>query len=106
MRSTWRRSAGPALPSRGPFFIRITSSPSLTSPLSGVSRRLMQRRKVLLPEPLAPRIEMTSPWRASSEMPLSTSSAPKVLRRSLTESATGIIGRFLVSRGTAVGGQR
>ena len=48
--------------------------------LSGVSRRLMQRRKVLLPEPEEPRIEMTSPSLAVSEMPFSTSNWPKLLR--------------------------
>src|SRR5208337_3147487 len=44
----------------------------------------MQRRKVLLPEPDDPRIEITSPSLAVSEMPFSTSSEPKRLRMSLT----------------------
>jgi ABC-type histidine transport system ATPase subunit len=35
-------------------------TPTLTTPASGVSSRLMQRSSVLLPEPLAPRIEITS----------------------------------------------
>ena len=39
----------------------------------------MQRRNVLLPEPDEPRIEITSPSRAVSEMPFSTSSWPKLL---------------------------
>src|SRR5690606_6033705 len=44
----------------------------------------MQRRNVLLPEPLAPMMEITSPFSAVIEMPLSTSSVPKLLCRSLT----------------------
>jgi len=54
----------------------------------------MQRRKVLLPEPEAPRIEITSPRRAASEMPLSTSRRPKLLRRSRTASVTSAIAPF------------
>ena len=50
----------------------------------------MQRRNVLLPEPLAPRIDTTSPSRASSEMPFSTSWLPKDLWMSVTERATGV----------------
>ena len=42
------------------------------------------RRKVLLPEPLAPIIAITSPSCASSEMPFRTSSLPKYLCRSST----------------------
>jgi len=37
----------------------------------------MQRKNVLLPEPEAPMMEMTSSRSAVSEMPLSTSSGPK-----------------------------
>ena len=47
----------------------------------------MQRRKVLLPEPEEPRIEITSPSFALNDMPLSTSSAPKLLRSFSTVSA-------------------
>ena len=43
----------------------------------------MQRRKVLLPEPEEPRIEITSPFWASTEMPFSTSRDPKLLWMSL-----------------------
>src|SRR3954452_1067160 len=55
------------------------------SPESGTSSMLMQRSIVDLPEPDAPRIEITSPSRASSETPLRTSSEPKLLRRFRTE---------------------
>src|SRR5271166_2210165 len=79
IRSTWRRSAGSAVPSRR-FSILIASPATVTTPSSGVSRRLMQRRNVLLPEPEEPRIETTSPSLAVSDMPLRTSSAPKRLR--------------------------
>src|SRR5271166_3064483 len=79
IRSTWRRSAGSAVPSRRRR-IAIVSPATVTTPSSGVSRRLMQRRNVLLPEPEEPRIETTSPSFAVSEMPLRTSSAPKRLR--------------------------
>ena len=69
----------------------MASPPTLTSPLSGVSKRLMQRRNVLLPEPLAPSMEMTSPWRASSDIPLRTEIAPKFLRRSVTLKAAASV---------------
>ena len=49
----------------------------------------MQRRKVDLPDPDEPRIATTSCSCAVSEMPLSTSWLPKVLRIDLTSSATG-----------------
>ena len=63
--------------------MRISSPLTRTSPLFGVSSRLMQRRKVDLPEPEEPRIATTSCSWAVSEMPLSTSCAPKVLWMSL-----------------------
>ncbi len=85
MRSTCARSAG-SMPCR-PFLSRIDSPPMRISPESGTSSMLMQRSMVDLPEPEAPRIEITSPSRASSEMPLRTSSEPKLLRRSLTATA-------------------
>ncbi len=54
-----------------------TVSPSTTiCPAFGRSRKLMQRRNVLLPEPLAPMMLMTSPARADSDTPLSTSLSP------------------------------
>jgi hypothetical protein len=46
--------------------------------------RLTQRRKVLLPEPLAPMIEITSPARTSSDTLFSTSLASKRLRMSFS----------------------
>src|ERR1019366_4629321 len=86
IRSTWRRSAGRERPSRV-LRIRIVSPATVTTPSSGVSSRLMQRSSVLLPEPEEPRMEITSPSRASSETPLSTSSEPKRLCRPETVSA-------------------
>ena len=41
-------------------------------PLSATSRRLMQRRRVDLPEPEAPMMHTTSPRLTSRSMPLST----------------------------------
>ena len=65
----------------------MVSPATVTTPSSGVSSRLMQRRNVLLPEPDEPRIEITSPSLAVSEMPFSTSSWPKRLCMSSTVSA-------------------
>jgi len=48
-------------------------------PWLGFSSRLMQRRKVLLPDPELPMMLITSPARASSETPLSTSLDPNRL---------------------------
>src|SRR5690606_36153134 len=48
------------------------------------SSPLMQRRNVLLPEPLRPIMAMTSPSATSRLIPRRTSSGPKLLRRSLT----------------------
>src|SRR5215217_9211616 len=70
-----------------PLFSAMVSPPMRMSPESGTSSMLMQRSMVDLPEPEAPRIEMTSPSLALSETPLSTSSEPKLLRRSRTEMA-------------------
>ncbi|MNG26321.1 hypothetical protein D3C84_1112930 [compost metagenome] len=42
-------------------------------PACGCSSRLMQRRKVLLPEPLEPMMLITSPAAAFRDTPLSTS---------------------------------
>src|SRR6478752_2202104 len=65
----------------------ISSPPMRISPESGTSSILMQRSMVDLPEPDAPRIEITSPSFAESETPLRTSREPKLLRRLLTETA-------------------
>src|SRR5690606_37772025 len=48
------------------------------------SSPLMQRRNVLLPEPLRPMMAMTSPSATTRLIPRSTTSEPKLLRRSLT----------------------
>ena len=74
MRSTCFMSAGAGAPRRVPM--RISSPLTRTSPLFGVSSRLMQRRNVDLPEPDEPRIATTSWSCAVSEMPFSTSCAP------------------------------
>ena len=56
-------------------------------PLLGISRKLMQRRNVLLPEPEAPIIDTTSPSWAVSETPFNTSKTPKFLCKSSTTTA-------------------
>src|SRR5699024_4422106 len=53
------------------------------SPLEGVSRRLMHRSRVDLPEPDAPMMEVTSPGRTAKSMSRSTSWLPKDLERCL-----------------------
>ncbi len=75
MRCNWRESAAFSAPSRpGTSF---SSSPlSRILPACGCSSRFMQRRKVLLPEPLEPMMLITSPAFAASETPLSTSWLP------------------------------
>ena len=57
-------------------------------PAFGRSRKLMQRRKVLLPEPLEPMMLITSPSFAFSDTPLSTSLSPYCLCRSSTAAYT------------------
>src|SRR5471030_976937 len=57
-------------------------------PAKGCSSRLMQRRKVLLPEPLEPMMLITSPALAASDTPLSTSFSPKRLWISRATSLT------------------
>src|SRR6478735_6657141 len=69
--------------------MRMVSPATVTSPELGVSSKLMQRRKVDFPEPDEPRIDTTSPSCASSDMPLRTSTRPKLLCRLRTLSATG-----------------
>src|SRR5208282_1519355 len=50
-------------------------------PPSYSSSRLVQRNKVVLPEPLGPITTTTSPGLTASEMSRNTSTAPKRLRR-------------------------
>src|SRR5919106_4838399 len=57
----------------------MVSPPTAISPSSYSSSRLTQRRKVVLPEPLAPMIATTSPSCTSRSMPLSTSVRSKRL---------------------------
>ncbi|MNH39260.1 hypothetical protein D3C79_1004020 [compost metagenome] len=62
-----------------PFFaaLSLSSSPATRIwPWCGFSSRLMQRSRVDLPEPEDPRIEITSPSRAVSEIPLRISWSP------------------------------
>ena len=67
------------MPPCRPGFMRIVSPPTVTVPEFGVSKRLMQRRNVLLPEPLEPSMAITSPSCAVTETPFSTSRSPKRL---------------------------
>ncbi|MNP25915.1 hypothetical protein D3C76_1187420 [compost metagenome] len=65
----------------------------------------MQRSKVLLPEPLAPISEITSPSRAVRDTPLSTSMLPKrlcrrstsIMVRAVTGSLTGSLDTRLIT---------
>ena len=66
-----------------PFWLSTCPSNS-TVPLSGISSRLRQRRNVLLPLPLGPIMDTASPFFICSVTPLSTSSLPKLLCRSVT----------------------
>jgi hypothetical protein len=50
-------------------FVRTVSPSTTISPAFGRSRKLMQRRNVLLPEPLAPMMLITSPAFASATRP-------------------------------------
>src|SRR5919112_1521386 len=73
MPTSWRSA-------RRSSFGSLTRWPHTTiSPLSIVSKRSMQRRAVLLPEPLRPMRTRTSPRLTSKLTPLSTLSAPKLL---------------------------
>ncbi|MNN58064.1 hypothetical protein D3C81_1730910 [compost metagenome] len=58
------------------LIMRIAWPSRLMAPSLGVSRKLMQRKKVLLPEPLAPIKLITSPVLALSDTPLRTSWLP------------------------------
>ena len=62
-----------------------------TSPLLGVSSRLMHLSSVLLPEPEAPMMLVTSPARTSKSMSRSTSLLPKLLERWRTSSMASLI---------------
>ena len=48
-------------------------------PRSGVSRKLIQRRNVLFPEPELPSMDITSPFFALRDNPRSTCKLPKLL---------------------------
>ena len=83
IRSTCFRSAGTVWLLR--FFLSfMCSPPTYISPAVGISNRFIHRRKVLLPEPLDPMSEMTSPSFAETDIPFSTLSWPKSLWRDST----------------------
>ena len=63
-------------------------------PLSGISSRFRQRRKVLLPPPDGPMMETTSPLEMCSLTPLSTWSSPKLLCKSKRRSVIGLVTCF------------
>src|SRR5690606_23362653 len=74
-RLIWALSAAISAPSRRG--LSLSSSPATRIwPWWGFSSRLMQRNRVLFPEPEEPRMEMTSPSRASRSTPLRTSRSP------------------------------
>ncbi len=76
----------------GLTFPSTTLSPwKSTSPLVGVSRRLMHRSSVLLPEPEAPIMLVTSPGRTSKSMSRSTSFVPKLFERWRTSSIASLM---------------
>ena len=64
----------------------------------------MQRKSVLLPEPLLPMMAMTSPRLTSRSMPFSTSLSPKRLRSALTFTMGS--GRRAAPSGRSQGGRR
>src|SRR5690606_30149025 len=75
-----RTCGGSAMRRSEPDPARAISSPAMrTVPELGISSMLMQRSSVDLPEPDEPMRATTSPSRAVSVTPLSTSSEPKAL---------------------------
>ena len=86
IRSTCFWSAATRLPLLS-VFISINSPLTRTSPLLGVSNKLIQRKKVLFPEPLAPIKEITSPLFACKDIPLMTSFSLKLLCKSVIDRA-------------------
>ncbi|EDT38488.1 hypothetical protein BamMEX5DRAFT_5744 [Burkholderia ambifaria MEX-5] len=64
----------------------IGSLPIVICPEHGCSRKLMQRRNVLLPEPLEPMMLITSPAFAFIDTPFNTSLSPNFLWRLSTVS--------------------
>src|SRR5579863_1477779 len=75
------------------FCVRTSSPSRKMRPAFGCSRKLIQRRNVLLPDPDEPMMLITSPAFAWSETPLSTSWLPNCLCRSSTKSLC--IGEFM-----------
>src|SRR5919108_1403212 len=65
-----------------PFTLVSTFTPSTSIvPNEGSSRKLMQRSKVLLPDPLRPMIQTTSRGATSTEICFSTCKRPKYFSR-------------------------
>src|SRR3954447_11539435 len=70
-------------------------------PSSGTSSRLMQRSRVLLPDPLGPMITTTSPRAISRSMPASAARVPKRLRMPDNRKTGPSIGSSMATRGSA-----
>ncbi len=71
-----RRAAAGSADDERPAHSRRRIARKSMKPEVGVSIRLRHRRNVLLPEPLAPMIDTTSPSWISREIPFRTSLAP------------------------------
>ncbi|MCY1186432.1 hypothetical protein D9M73_273080 [compost metagenome] len=68
----WRkRRIAPCCPPKGRL-ASMLMAPIWICPASGVSSRLRQRKKVVLPEPLGPMMATTSPGCTVRSIPLST----------------------------------
>lgn len=66
------------------FLVSIRSPLKKTSPSSKVSSQLMQRSRVLLPEPEGPSITVCSPFCMEKDRPLGTVLSPKLFLIFLT----------------------
>ncbi len=85
---------------------RVMSRPSSTiRPCSGGSSRLMHRNRVLLPLPLGPITQTTSPWRTDMLIPRRTCRSPKLLWTS-SSSSIGWAGTRQRPSGSAPAGGR
>ena len=59
--------------------ISLWKSSKVISPLSACSRKLIQRRRVVFPEPLFPRTAITEPFSTLKSTPFNTSFVPNFL---------------------------
>src|SRR5688572_4194907 len=71
---------------------------TVSAPCWNTSRPLMQRSKVLLPDPLLPMMAITSPFFTVRSMPLSTSFAPNDLRKPVISTTVFIHAPLELSR--------